>query len=77
MKTLNLSCNQITEINSTLFQYSYNITDLYLENKLISSIQGSTFNGLKYLKFLNTTSNRLTKIDSDTFIGLNNLVSYL
>ncbi len=70
IKILNLSKNQLTQINAYTFAWLPNLTHLSLSRNQLTQIHVDTFAGLHSLKELHLSGNRLTQIDRDAFAGL-------
>jgi len=74
LKTLNLSKNKLTSIDSEWFQglWAY-LEDLNLHDNQISTISDRAFTHLNNLRYLNLDNNPITKLTDQTFYGLSKL----
>lgn len=72
LKFLNLSHNEITDIESESFLSLFELRKLDLSNNGIASLI-KAFKGLKELEYLNLSHNKLTFLPADTFDVLLNL----
>ena len=67
LKTLNLSCNRITEIHPDTFKYMTQLRELDISYNQITEINPDTFKYLTHLKVLHISFNKITEIHSDAF----------
>ncbi|XP_077992114.1 adhesion G protein-coupled receptor A3-like [Glandiceps talaboti] len=70
---LDLSDNQITELQQDAFANVTSLERLDLSNNRISIIQPGAFNGLTSLKRLDLSQNKIGNLNNSMFVGLNNL----
>jgi Leucine-rich repeat (LRR) protein len=74
---LGIYSNQITALESGIFNGLLALTELELQHNQISSIENGTFNGLPDLHWLDLSHNSITSLDPDTFSGLGLQTLYL
>lgn len=70
LMTVDLSNNDLSYINSTLFEHNENLQSLDLSRNNIKDMPPGTFQYMKNLKFLNMSSNFLTKLRYGSLRGL-------
>ncbi|XP_041670420.1 toll-like receptor 13 [Cheilinus undulatus] len=73
VKSIDLSANKISKIQSTDFKNLSLVTELSLKNNNISQIETGAFAHLISLTQLSLSNNRLVKLGDDLFAGLSNL----
>ncbi|KAL3888340.1 hypothetical protein ACJMK2_000710 [Sinanodonta woodiana] len=75
LKTLNLSKNALTSLDSStgLFSHLRSLTHLYLGFNKLTRINNSMFRNMTGLSQLGLESNRISTIDSDTFQAIHSL----
>jgi len=74
LKVLNLMDNQITKIESSVFEDMISLKELYLLNNTINKLSMKTFEGLKHLQVLDLSRNKLKVIENKIFHQLVDLM---
>ena len=72
-KSINLNEKQIAAIERDTFAGLTQVTDLYLSNNQLTTIENYYFKDLVNLELLVLEFNKIGKIAPDAFTGLNNL----
>ena len=72
IESINLSSNAITSLIKIAGLTS--LTDIYLNDNLISDFPTGMFNGLDNLKTLHLQNNRITFVDANSLTGIPNLI---
>ena len=75
LKILNLSENQILELDNFLFTVESDLQEFYCNNNNLSALRVNVFYGLKNLKTLSLKENRIKKIEENCFLPLESLQS--
>ncbi|KAF7994465.1 hypothetical protein HCN44_003937 [Aphidius gifuensis] len=71
---LKLSSKELTEFNSTTFENQNNISAIFLSRNRLTFLENNSFVIYKQtLKYLDLSSNKLARLESDVFNGLLNL----
>ncbi|GFY61424.1 slit homolog 2 protein [Trichonephila inaurata madagascariensis] len=73
LNKLDLSNNEITELEDGAFHGANQLTDLLLTENKLKDVQSKMFTGIPNLKTLMLRTNLLTCISNDTFSGLESL----
>ncbi len=73
LKTLNLSVNELTELNVNTFQGLTNLEHLNLNQTSLTQIKENTFQCLNKLQTLNLGYNYMSQVNEKMFKGLRNL----
>eukprot|EP00058_Branchiostoma_floridae_P020004 XP_002605494.1 hypothetical protein BRAFLDRAFT_92915 [Branchiostoma floridae] len=75
LEILRLDGNNISQINSKVFQSLYNLRELYLNHSGVRLLGEDTFHDLESLQKLHLENNGLQSLPENTFAGLKNLRS--